>query len=76
MTEQEQAKKLNDQLQEKSNIIYRCLIEIKEKTRDIQDRWGIQDSADALLSEWRYLDNAISNDRAEWQEIEKKEVQK
>lgn len=74
MTEQEQAKKLNDQLQEKSNIIYRCLIEIKEKTRDIQDHWGIQDSADELLSEWRYLDNAISNARAEWQETEKKEV--
>lgn len=74
MTEQEQAKKLNDQIQDRSNIIYRCLIEIKEKMTDKQDHWGIQDSADELLSEWRYLDNAISNDRAEWQETEKKEV--
>lgn len=75
MTEQEQAKKLNGQLQESSDQIYRHLIRIKEKMTDIEDdSWDLQATYDKLFLRWRLFDNALHDRQARWTELEKKEV--
>lgn len=77
MTVQEQAKKLNDQLQESSDQIYRHLIRIKEKMTDIEDdSWDLEATYDKLFLRWRLFDNALHDRKARWIETEKKEVTK
>jgi hypothetical protein len=75
MTEKEKAEKLSKELQESSNQIYRHLIKIKEKMSDIEDdSWDLQATYDKLFFRWRLFDNALYDQRARWNELEKKEV--